>query len=290
MRDAEEGLAELGFRFLGNAGFQLLAQGQSLAVDPFFTRPPFLRQYWGRVTPNRDLAAERLPRCDHVLVTCARWDHLMDVPAVVAHTGARAYGPPRVVELLRLLGAPKDRIERLAVGQVLHLGPFAVEVLPADHGWTPHDWFLNGALPRRLAPPLRLRDYRMVDRYDNLSFRISAGGIRLWLRGVRPLSADVALISPLRGRPAQVRARYARLLEQVCPKMVILLHWDDLFRPLTKGLRPMLLPTGRLFPPLAPVDLGALTKLIKALRPSVTVFVPEGFCSYDLASILRGDR
>jgi L-ascorbate metabolism protein UlaG (beta-lactamase superfamily) len=197
---------EIGFRFLGNAGFQVFAQGQSLAVDPFFTRPPFRRQYWGRVTPDRALAAECLPRCDHVLVTCARWDHLMDVPAVVAHTGARAYGPPRVRELLRVLGAPEERIERLAVGQQLQLGPFGIEVLPADHGWTPHDWFLNGPLPRDLTPPLRLRDYRMANRYDNLSFRISVCGIRLWLRGICPLPADVALISPLLGRPTQVRA------------------------------------------------------------------------------------
>jgi hypothetical protein len=50
----------------------------------------------------------------------------------------------------------------------------------------------------------------------------------------------------------------------------------------------MLLPTGRLLPPAAPVNLAALTLLIEMLAPEVRVWTPEAFETYDLMAILDG--
>jgi len=120
----------LHFRWLGNAGFVWTAGGHTLAHDPFLTRPPLHKVFWGRVEPDRRLLARHLAACDDVLITCARWDHLMDVPAVAERTGARCYGPARACELLRTLGVPGEQIHEIQAGDRLELGPFCVRALP----------------------------------------------------------------------------------------------------------------------------------------------------------------
>jgi len=59
------------FRWLGVGGIEIRVEQQILAVDPFFTRPPFRRLWFGRVRPNRKLIADLMPRCNHILVTHA---------------------------------------------------------------------------------------------------------------------------------------------------------------------------------------------------------------------------
>ena len=60
-RDGTAGKASVWFRWLGVGGVEQLADGVFLAVDPFFTRPPFSRLGFGRVSPNRRLVAEKMP-------------------------------------------------------------------------------------------------------------------------------------------------------------------------------------------------------------------------------------
>jgi L-ascorbate metabolism protein UlaG (beta-lactamase superfamily) len=268
------------FRWLGNAGFALTAHGQTLAIDPFFTRPPFLRMFWGRVEPDRRLVERYLPACDHVLVTCARWDHLMDVPAVLQKTRARCHAPARACELLLVLGVPEEQICQVQAGDSFHVGPFDVRVLPADHRPNPLDWYLNGPLPANLEPPLRIRDYRMVDRHDNLSYWIGAGEASWLLARQHALPASVLAVMPF-----EKTERLARLLAEVRPRLVIPYHWDDLFRPLSEPLRPLWKPPQMALLSLQRIDLDHFVQRVAALDPRVVVFTPEMMQEYDLQDV-----
>jgi L-ascorbate metabolism protein UlaG (beta-lactamase superfamily) len=161
------------FRWLGTAGLELNYAGQRLLIDPFFTRPPvhaLLRM--ARVTSNEALAQRLAPRADHILVTHPHYDHLLDVPAILQRTGARAYGSPSTCQILALHGIPAGQVRCIQPGDRLELGPFQVEVFPGFHTRTPADRLVNGPLAPRLHLPLRLTDYRMDACY---SFRIRAG-------------------------------------------------------------------------------------------------------------------
>jgi L-ascorbate metabolism protein UlaG (beta-lactamase superfamily) len=267
------------FRWLGVAGIELQAGEQVLAIDPFFTRPPFRKMWFGRVQPDRALVAAKMPRCDWVLVSHAHWDHLMDAPEVVRNTGAIALGSPNTCQLLRALGVIEDKIRPIQAGDRLALGNFQVEVLPGAHGPTPG--FGPGPLPAGLQPPLRMRDYRMD---LSFSFRIQAAGQRLlqW-NSVHPepaVPADVLCISPSGAAPF-----YEALLQQVQPRVVIPVHWDDLFRPLSKPLRPMLKPPRWALPPLQRMDLQEFGRMVARIDPQVRVFIPEISRRYDLAAL-----
>ena len=265
------------FRWLGVAGIELRANDQILVIDPFFTRPPIWRMWFGRVHPNRSLIAKKIQRCHFVLVTHAHWDHVMDVPEVVRHTGATAFGSPNACQLLVALGVPEEQIHKIEGGDKLLLGEFEVEVLPAEHRKTPIDRFINGPLPANLLPPLRLRDYRMDHCF---SFLVHISEYRL-LCGEQPVPADVLFAVPLNTLPY-----YESLLRHVQPQAIIPIHWDDPFRPLSKPVRPMFKLPAWAIPPLQRMDPSEFKQEIEEIAPETTVLIPEMFRTYTLSHLM----
>ncbi len=268
------------FRWLGIAGLELGVEDQVLVIDPYFTRIPFWRQWIGRIELNRPLVREKLPVCTHLLVTHAHWDHLMDVPEVANSTGARVYGSANTCQLLRLLGVPGEQVQEIRSGDRLDLSPFEVKVFASEHMKVP--WFSPGPIAHNLRPPLRARDYRMD---CGFSFLISVGDrVLLTDPGERPdrvERADLLLVSPFHNLV------YLRsLLPRVHPRVVIPNHWDDLWRPLSKPLRPMIRPPVWSLPPIQRVNLPNFKRTIEQVDPTFRVLIPEIFTFYKLSDIL----
>ena len=269
----------LRLRWLGVAGLELSAGEETLTIDPYFTRIPMLRAWFGRVRPDSGLIAEKIERCDSVLITHAHFDHLMDVPDVVRNTGAKALGSPNSCRLLSACGVPEDKARGIRAGDALDLGSFRVDVFEAQHmkvlGFSP------GILPAALKPPLRARDYRMD---DDFSFLVTAGGLRLLTDpGERPdgaVQAHVLFVFPYRED-----SYYEALLPLVRPTLVVPVHWDDFFRPLSKPIRPSF-KVPRLAAPLPRrIDLAAFSLLVGRVAPEASVLTPEIFRSYDLVEL-----
>ena len=269
------------FLWFGAAGIELRVDDQVLVVDPYFTRIHLWRVVLGRVHPNHELIADTIQRCDHVLVTHAHFDHLMDVPDVIRNTGATALGSPNTCELLAVCGVPADNIREVVAGDELGLGNFRVVILPSEHlkGFG----YATGPLSPGLHPPLRARDYR---RDSYFGFLIECGGILLlFWTSVKPepqVQADLLFLEPY-----APRSTYESLVPAVQPRVVMPMHWDDFFRPLSKPLRPGLMkwPSWS-FPPLKRVDLEDLGRTVQQAVPEARFFVPELLRIYDLGEIV----
>ena len=258
----------LTFRWLGVAGVELKAGGQVLALDPFFTRPP-ITGFIKPVIPNAELVAEKLPHCNMVLVTHSHWDHLMDVPEVLHHTGAVAYGSANTCQLLRLLGATESQMKVVHVGETLSLGAFSVDVIEGQHSHIPFERVFNGALRSGLRPPLRLQDYRMD---TCLGYCITVMGVRVLVCAAQPQLAEVLFTVA-----QESRKYYLQLFKGVQPHTVVPIHWDDFMRPLSRPLRRFARP-GRM-------QLWQLARMVQATLPQANVLIPEIFREYTL-----GDR
>ncbi len=265
------------FRWLGVAGIELRVDDQVLSIDPYLTRLPFWRVAFGRVRPNRGLIAEKIRHCDFVLVTHAHFDHLMDVPDVVRNTGAVAFGSANTCRLLAVLGVPPTQIRQIEIGDQLALGDFRVEVLPAEHVTFAGRRPFSGPLPASLRPPLRARDYRMD---GCLGYLVHVDGVRLLHCPGPAVAAEVLFVKPLRARSA-----WEALLRSVRPQIVVPVHWDDFGRSLSKPVRPMVVPSGRVIPPLSRIDLTRFQNLVEQIAPQVKVLVPEMFRAYDLGQV-----
>ena len=123
----------IAFRWLGVAGIELEMDSQILAIDPFFTRPPFWRLWLGRVPPNRDLTLDKVRRCDFILVSHAHYDHLMDVPNLAIHTRAQVFGSANTCQVLRICGVPGEQIHKIQGADRIRLKDYTVEILPSEH-------------------------------------------------------------------------------------------------------------------------------------------------------------
>lgn len=273
--------AKVTFRWLGVGGIEIKSGREALAIDPFFTRPSFGRLWFGRVHPNRRLVAKMLPVCDHVLVTHAHWDHLMDVEQVVRASGAIAYGSPNTCSLLQAVGIAEHRTCVVAAGDKLDVGDFRVEVLSAVHGPILGLDVFSGPLSPGLAPPLRIRDYRMDEHFGYL---IHVDGLRIldWCgEGLECIPrAEVLFVGAEKGV-----SFYRALVRAVKPQIVIPIHWDDFFRPLSKSIRPMLAPPMMRFPFIRRMNPADLKREIEDCGNGIRAFVPEIFRSYALAEM-----
>ena len=264
------------FRWFGAAGFELRAGDSSLLIDPFFTRPPLRYLFAGQPRSDPALVAAHVDRADFILITHAHWDHLMDAPEVARQTGARIFGSFNTGRLLRASGVPDEKVIEIRAGDRRELGEFQLEVFAAQH--IPLPGFTPGPLPGRLQAPFRLRDYRMDACF---SFLLSADGLRIldWA-GESPAGAPRADVL-LAGAYLDPRA-VADLLRRVQPKMVIPLHWDNIFRPLSAPLRPFFRRPAAAFPPLRRVDLAAFAKTVHASSPGCAVLRPDLFRPYPI--------
>lgn len=259
----------LTFRWLGIAGIELTSGGQTLLIDPCLTHIRFWQLWLGSLSPDVVTLRKHITEADAILITHAHYDHLLDAPALAASTGARIYGSANTCLLSRLAGLPEGKVERIYAGQSLRLPGFTVQVYPARHRWVP--FFTPGALPQGIRAPITARQYRLD---EDFSFHVTAGGLRLLVNsGSAPQDlppADILLVNPFFRE-----SYYRQLLEAVQPRSVIPIHWDDLWQPLAKPLRPTYQPPGGFLPPFKRVDLAAFQKMILALAPGVQVLLPE---------------
>ncbi len=255
----------LRFRWRGLACLEIESGSARLLVDPCFRRFPLWRMCWGYLTPTPGL---KCARASPILVTHAHWDHLLDAPPLACSTGAEIIGSANVVRLARARGVPPVLLREAKAGDCLGGAGWQLEVLPGRHEWVPG--FGAGKLPRRLRLPLRARDYRL-DAY--FSYLITLDGVRLLTdpgmspREARP--ADILFVQPQRSE-----AYYRETLARVRPRLVVLVHWDSLFRASPKPAPSYLRPRCG-WPPLKRVSLPQFASLIERMAPTARVVIPE---------------
>lgn len=251
-----------------------------MLVDPYLTRLGFLRQWVGTVHPDRERIRSAVSKCDVVLVTHSHWDHLMDVPEVVGHTGAIAVGSSNTAYLLKLLGVPEKNITTVQPGVHLIVHDFNVRVFEAHHMRAPG--FGPGNVRANLRPPLRARDYRM-DQF--FSFHVEVNGITLATEpGDRPLQmpeTSILLVSP-----RYQRDQLVEILDRTHPKTVVPCHWDNMYRPLSKPMKPMLKPPALSLWPFRRMNLEEFRETIKRIDCSLRVFIPEVMKRYPIQELL----
>jgi L-ascorbate metabolism protein UlaG (beta-lactamase superfamily) len=163
---------------------------------------------------------------------------------VADRTGARLVGGRSAANVGRGYGLPEDRVVIATSGKPIRLGAFDVTLVESHH--CPPDRF-PGAINAPLRPPVKASAYRCGEAWSTLIhhrpsdrrllIQGSAGFVKGALTGHR---ADAVYLSigqlGLRPRP-YLLDYWDETVRAVGARRVILIHWDDFFRPLSKPLR-----------------------------------------------------
>jgi L-ascorbate metabolism protein UlaG (beta-lactamase superfamily) len=228
----------------------LIDDGSSaLMTDGFFSRPGLATVALGRIAPSAarvDGCLQRLgvDRLEAVLPVHTHFDHAMDSAVVAQRTGARIVGGESAAQVGLGGGLTGDRVVVATPGEAVRLSAYEVTLVKGNH--CPPDRF-PGVITAPVTPPVKTSAYKCGEAWSTLVHHLpsdrrllivgSAGFVPGALAGHR---ADVVYlgIGQLGLQPERYLVDYwTEAVRTVGARRVVLIHWDDFFRPLTKPLR-----------------------------------------------------
>ena len=228
----------------------LVDDGESaLMTDGFFSRPGLLTVGTRALSPSQSridgcLARLGVNRLEAVMPVHTHFDHAMDSAVVADRTGAALVGGVSAAQIGYGGGLPDDRVVVVTPGSPLSFGSFDVTLVQGEH--CPPDRF-PGTITAPVVPPVKAAAYQCGEAWSILIHhrptdrRVlivgSAGFVPGALAGQR---ADVVYlgIGQLGLQPESYLVEYwAEAVRAVGARRVVLIHWDDFFRPLHAPLR-----------------------------------------------------
>jgi L-ascorbate metabolism protein UlaG (beta-lactamase superfamily) len=258
----------------------LIDDGASaLMTDGYFSRPSLARIAAGKVAPSTArvdgcLARAKVSRLAAVIPVHTHIDHVLDSALVADRTGAQLVGGQSAANVGRGYGLPEKRIVVAVDGEPIRLGAYDVTLIESHH--CPPDRF-PGVIDEPVTPPVKASVYRCGESWSTLVHHLptdrrlliqgSAGFVKGALAGHR---ADAVYLSvgQLGLQPRSYLVDYwTETVRAVGARRVILIHWDDFFRPLSKPLRAL---------PYAGDDLDVSVGILDELaaRDGVAVHLP----------------
>lgn len=239
----------LSMTWMGVATLLIDDGSSALMTDGYFSRPSLAKIAAGKVAPSPArvdgcLARAKVSRLAAVIPVHTHIDHVLDSALVADRTGARLVGGQSAANVGRGYGLPEDRIVVAVDGQPIQLGAYEITLVESHH--CPPDRY-PGVIGDPLITPVKASAYRCGESWSalvhhrpsgrRLLIQGSAGFVKGALAGHR---ADVVYLSvgQLGLQPRSYLVDYwAETVRAVGARRVILIHWDDFFRPLTKPLR-----------------------------------------------------
>jgi len=220
-----------------------------ILIDGFFSRPSMVKALTSSIASDTSLIADVIQqyginRLNGIFVTHSHYDHGFDAGHVSKMTGAKLYGSNSTLNIGRGAGVPESQLQLYEPNIDLQLGHFGVRVVPSKHspGNALKDDEVEIGAP--LKQPASWKAYTEGGSYD---FLITHHGKKIYVKpspnfisgALDSLSADVLLIGiPTISKhgPDWRDQFYKENVTALEPSVVIPIHWDDFFNPLSDEL------------------------------------------------------
>jgi L-ascorbate metabolism protein UlaG (beta-lactamase superfamily) len=229
-------------QWLGTSGFKIETDDLSFLIDPYLSRNALSR-------PVQTLKPEDISGAGQMFISHGHFDHICDVPAVMAAGKSQVYCSETASSTLTRDGADRDRIHTVAAdGSSIDFGSYRAEAFFSRHVKFDIPLVVRTLCRmgpsgyRRIAKAGISRNYPLG---QVLSWRFtingyiihhfgSAGSTRQELERHAGKPLDLLLV-PLQGNThiCEIALDYVRILK---PRMVIPHHQDDFYPPVSSAV------------------------------------------------------
>ena len=225
-----------------------------ILFDCHFTRPSLPDYIRNKPTMSDQKMVDRMfhlhkiERLSAIFISHSHHDHVMDAPYAAKKSGAVIYGSSSVLNVGRGQDVPEAQLKEYSDGSEYTIGDFRIRIIKSLHS---KPTILNNDLGETIDAPLKqpvgLREYKEGGSYDfyiehpekKVLIRPSFNYIEHQLDGIR---ADVLFLGVAGlGKADQEteKAFFRETVAKVKPGLVIPVHWDNFFSPLSKPAKGM---------------------------------------------------
>ena len=228
----------------------LFDDGQTqLLIDGFFSRPSLWRALITKIKSDTALIddiviAYKMDRVKGIFVTHSHYDHALDAAYTAKRTGATLYGSVSTLNIGRGGGLKEEQLSLFQPGQNVQFGEFTVQVIPSKH--SPGNALKDDGvvIEKPLGQPAKMKAYSEGGSYD---FYIKHKGKSIYIKpspnyvegALDSLKADVVFLgiaTVAKKEQAWQDKYYQQTVGTLKPSVVIPLHWDDFFLPVSENL------------------------------------------------------
>jgi L-ascorbate metabolism protein UlaG (beta-lactamase superfamily) len=228
----------------------LIDDGETqLLIDGFFSRYSMSKILLSAVQSDtasidRVLTEYDISRLKGIFVTHSHYDHGFDAGYIAKKTGTPLYGSPSTLNIGRGADVSEDLLIEFQHNRDLTLGNFTVRVVPSIHspGSALEDEGLGISGP--LRQPVSFKAYLEGGSYD---FLISHHGKKMYIKpspnfiagALDSLDVDVVFLgiaTATKHDSTWTDDFYRENVKVLEPSLLVPLHWDDFFEPLSNHL------------------------------------------------------
>lgn len=241
--------------FLGTSTL-LIDDGETqLLTDGFVTRPGLIKTGFGKIGCDTNKVRSFINEFEvnnlkAVFCAHSHYDHAMDAPYVAIQTGAIMHGSASTLNIGKGAGLGENQMQLYKPGTPMQFGKFTVTILNSKH--TPPFNVLgksNDDLGKQISAPLKQPAkaeayaeggaFDILIKYGRHSILIKPS--TNWLpHALDSIQADVVFlgVACIGKQDSTFRANYYNeTVGKVKPQIVVPVHWDNFFKPLSPKLK-----------------------------------------------------
>ncbi len=220
-----------------------------ILIDGFFSRPSMVKALFTKIKSDtaqidRMIADYKMDKVRGIFVTHSHYDHAFDAAYTTKKTGATLYGSVSTLNIGRGGGVEEDHLSLYVPYREIPLGKFTVQVIPSKHSSGNAQKDDGVIIDKPLTQPSKIKAYAEGGSFD---FYIKHNGRSIYVKPspnyvagtLDSMRADVVFIgtATVAGQPLSWQdAYYEQTIGKLKPGLVIPLHWDNFFEPLSDNL------------------------------------------------------